>query len=66
MVITVEPGIYFKATDQLVPDRFRGIGIRIEDDILITERGPVILSDGLPRHPDDVERWMGRIMPRRV
>ena len=46
--ITVEPGLYFKADDELVPERLRGIGVRIEDDIVITETGCVNLSEGLP------------------
>lgn len=58
MVITVEPGIYFKAGDLLVPEELRGIGIRIEDDILITEDGNENLSAALPRSADDVEAWM--------
>ena len=58
MVITVEPGIYFKSTDLLVPEEYRGIGVRIEDDILITDGDPVNLSAALPRDADDVERWM--------
>ena len=45
MVITVEPGLYFKATDLLVPEELRGIGVRIEDDIVITDDGCEILSD---------------------
>lgn len=62
MVLTVEPGIYFKANDLLVPETFRGIGVRIEDDVLITETGHEILSDALPRDPDEVEAWMSRLM----
>ncbi|AQP52619.1 aminopeptidase P family protein [Tessaracoccus flavescens] len=62
MVITVEPGIYFKSTDLLVPEEYRGIGIRIEDDILITDGDPVNLSEALPRDPDDVEAWMAQLM----
>ena len=58
MVITVEPGIYFKSTDLLVPEEYRGIGIRIEDDVLITDGDPVNLSAALPRTPDDVEAWL--------
>ncbi|QDP97812.1 aminopeptidase P family protein [Microlunatus elymi] len=58
MVITVEPGIYFKADDLLVPEEFRGTGVRIEDDILITEDGNENLSAALPRTADDVEAWM--------
>lgn len=61
MVITVEPGLYFKATDELVPDELRGIGVRIEDDILITDGEPRILSDALPREPDAVEAWMASL-----
>ncbi|SHI90034.1 Xaa-Pro aminopeptidase [Tessaracoccus bendigoensis DSM 12906] len=62
MVITVEPGIYFKSTDLLVPEEYRGIGIRIEDDILITDGDPVSLSSSLPRDPDEVESWMADLM----
>ncbi|MDA8438411.1 MAG: M24 family metallopeptidase, partial [Propionibacterium sp.] len=61
MVITVEPGIYIKSTDLLAPEDLRGIGVRIEDDILITESGNEILSDALPRTADDVERWMAGV-----
>lgn len=61
MVITVEPGLYFKSTDLLVPEELRGIGVRIEDDIVITEDGCEILSAHLPRDPDDVEAWMAEI-----
>lgn len=61
MVITVEPGIYFKATDLLVPQEFRGIGVRIEDDVVITETGCEILSSHLPRDPDAVEAWIAEV-----
>ena len=61
MVVTVEPGIYFKSTDLLVPPELRGIGIRIEDDIAITAEGCEILSNQLPRDPDEVERWIDGI-----
>lgn len=61
MVITVEPGIYFKSTDLLVPEPLRGIGVRIEDDIVITADGCQVLSDYLPRTPNDVETWMASI-----
>ena len=64
MVITVEPGLYFKATDLLVPEELRGIGVRIEDDIVITADGCEILSDHLPRDPDAIEAWMSRIWAR--
>jgi len=65
MVITVEPGIYFKATDLLVPEELRGIGIRIEDDIVVTADGYRILSDALPREADGVEAWMADILDRK-
>ncbi|MDO5499563.1 MAG: aminopeptidase P family protein [Propionibacteriaceae bacterium] len=58
MVITVEPGLYFKETDLLVPPEFRGIGVRIEDDILITADGNENLSAMLPTDPDEIESWM--------
>ena len=63
MVITVEPGLYFKSTDLLVPEELRGIGVRIEDDVLITDGDARILSDKLPRTPDDVEAWMAALLP---
>ena len=49
MVITLEPGIY-------IPER--ELGVRIEDDVLVTPTGARFLSDGLPREPDEIERWM--------
>jgi Xaa-Pro aminopeptidase len=57
-VLTVEPGLYFQPDDDLVPHELRGIGIRIEDDILITIDGTVNLSVGLPRKASDVESWL--------
>ena len=62
MVLTVEPGLYFQADDLLVPEELRGIGIRIEDDILVTADGSANLSAALPRTADDVESWMGRLI----
>ncbi len=61
MVITVEPGLYFKADDHSIPEELRGIGVRIEDDVLVTEDGCVNLSAALPRDPDEVEAWMARL-----
>jgi Xaa-Pro aminopeptidase len=58
MVLTVEPGLYFQADDLTVPAEFRGIGVRIEDDVLVTDDGCRVLSDALPRSADDVEAWM--------
>jgi Xaa-Pro aminopeptidase len=64
MVVTVEPGLYFKSTDLLAPDRFRGVGVRIEDDILITADGNRNLSGALPRRPEEVESWMAEVWQR--
>ena len=61
MVFTIEPGLYFKNEDFAIPAEYRGIGVRIEDDILMTAEGPVNLSAALPRKPDDVESWMAGI-----
>jgi Xaa-Pro aminopeptidase len=58
MVLTVEPGLYFQADDLLVPEEMRGIGIRIEDDILVTADGSQNLSASLPRTSSEVEEWM--------
>ncbi|MFI8517377.1 aminopeptidase P family protein [Streptomyces sp. NPDC085481] len=58
MCLTVEPGLYFQADDLTVPEEYRGIGVRIEDDILVTEDGNRNLSDTLPRRSDEVEAWM--------
>jgi Xaa-Pro aminopeptidase len=58
MVLTVEPGLYFQPDDATVPERFRGIGVRIEDDIAVTNGAPENLSAALPSKADDVERWI--------
>ncbi|MQY13827.1 Xaa-Pro aminopeptidase 1 [Streptomyces sp. RB5] len=58
VVLTVEPGLYFQSDDLTVPEEYRGIGVRIEDDILVTEDGNENLSAGLPRQADEVEAWM--------
>ena len=60
MVLTVEPGLYFQRNDLTVPAKYRGIGVRIEDDVLVTARGCRILSDAFPRETKDVERWVQR------
>ncbi|GGT21788.1 aminopeptidase P family protein [Streptomyces purpureus] len=61
MCLTVEPGLYFQADDLTVPEEYRGIGVRIEDDILVTEDGNRNLSASLPRQADEVEAWMARL-----
>jgi Xaa-Pro aminopeptidase len=65
MIMTVEPGLYFKPDDVLVPEPLRGIGVRLEDDILITSTGNENLTAMLPRTSDDVEAWMSRIWAAR-
>ncbi|MFJ2442260.1 MULTISPECIES: aminopeptidase P family protein [unclassified Streptomyces] len=62
MCLTVEPGLYFQADDLTVPEEYRGIGVRIEDDILVTEDGNRNLSAGLPRQADEVEAWMAELL----
>ncbi|KQV01695.1 Xaa-Pro aminopeptidase [Microbacterium sp. Root322] len=61
MVFTIEPGLYFQIDDLTVPAELRGIGVRIEDDIMMTEDGPVNLSAGIPRTADEVEAWIARL-----
>ncbi|MEV8043666.1 aminopeptidase P family protein [Streptomyces griseoluteus] len=61
MVLTVEPGLYFQADDLTVPEEYRGIGVRIEDDILVTAEGNRNLSAGLPRRSGEVEAWMASL-----
>jgi Xaa-Pro aminopeptidase len=61
MVLTVEPGLYFQADDLTVPEEYRGIGVRIEDDILVTADGNRNLSAGLPRRSSEVESWMAAL-----
>ncbi|QFY10621.1 M24 family metallopeptidase [Nonomuraea phyllanthi] len=57
MVLTVEPGLYFHAHDRTVPPELRGLGVRIEDDLLVTESGAEVLSDALPIDAGGLERW---------
>lgn len=61
MVFTIEPGLYFRADDLAVPEHLRGIGVRIEDDVLVTQDGCENLSGMLPRSSGDVEAWMARL-----
>jgi Xaa-Pro aminopeptidase len=63
MVFTIEPGLYFQIDDLTVPEEYRGIGVRIEDDIFLTPDGPVNLSAAIPRTADDVEAWVARLNP---
>ncbi len=59
MVMTIEPGLYIPADATNAPGHLQGIGIRIEDDILITDHGAEVLSSALPTDPEDVERLVG-------
>jgi Xaa-Pro aminopeptidase len=65
MVLTVEPGLYFQEDDTTVPAKYRGIGVRIEDDVLVTEDGMRNLSEDIPADADDVEAWMERIWKKK-
>ncbi|MCL1899303.1 MAG: aminopeptidase P family protein [Promicromonosporaceae bacterium] len=62
MIFTIEPGLYFKSDDLAVPEEYRGIGIRIEDDVLLTEDGCENLSAALPRTVEGVEAWMAGLL----
>ncbi len=58
MVITLEPGIYVPVEDSLLAPGYRGVGIRLEDDILVTENGCVMLSESIPREAGEIEKLM--------
>ncbi|XP_042201091.1 xaa-Pro aminopeptidase 3 [Callorhinchus milii] len=55
MVLTIEPGIYIPEDEMSVPQKFRGLGVRIEDDVLVTEEGPVVLSASCPKELLDIQ-----------
>ncbi len=61
MLLTVEPGFYIHPDDTLFPEEYRGIGVRIEDDILVTKDGCRNMSGAMPRHPDEVEAWLASL-----
>jgi Xaa-Pro aminopeptidase len=60
MVMTIEPGIYIPPGSRGVPKRFHNIGIRIEDDVLVTRSGVEVLTNGVPKDPDEIEALMGQ------
>ena len=64
MVLTVEPGLYFHAHDLTVPHELRGIGVRLEDDVLVTAEGSEVLSAALPINAAEVEAWTRRQLGR--
>lgn len=59
MVLTIEPGLYIAPDDDSAPEAFRGIGIRIEDDVLVTEDAPEVLTAGIPKTVAEVEAAVG-------
>ncbi|MGO8970705.1 MAG: aminopeptidase P family protein [Myxococcaceae bacterium] len=65
MVLTVEPGLYFQKDDLTVPARYRGIGVRIEDDVLVTAKGMRNLSRDFPSEARAVEGWMAKVWKSR-
>ncbi len=61
MVLTVEPGLYFQPDDTTVPARYRGIGVRIEDDVVVTAKGCRVLSSSIPSEAEAVEKWIKKL-----
>jgi Xaa-Pro aminopeptidase len=66
MVLTVEPGLYFQVDDLTVPAKFRGIGVRIEDDVVVTKTGCRNLSGNIPHEVKDIEAWMKKLWRKAV
>jgi Xaa-Pro aminopeptidase len=62
MVLTVEPGLYFQEDDLTVPAKYRGIGVRIEDDVLVTRTGMRNLSASIPSEASSVEKWVKSLL----
>ena len=60
MVLTVEPGLYIPPDDKSAPSKYRGIGVRIEDDVLVTENGNLNLTAKVPKDPDQIEALMAK------
>ena len=60
MVVTVEPGIYIAPDAKHVPAKWRGIGIRIEDDIVVTRDDPEVITAAVPRNADEIEALMAK------
>jgi Xaa-Pro aminopeptidase len=60
MVLTVEPGLYIPPDDKSAPAKYRGIGVRIEDDVLVTEDGNRNLTTKVPKEADEIEALMAK------
>jgi Xaa-Pro aminopeptidase len=65
MVLTVEPGLYFQEDDLTVPKKYRGIGVRIEDDLLVTAKSFKNLSANIPSEASAVQRWMKSVRAKK-
>ncbi|MET9696515.1 aminopeptidase P family protein [Streptomyces sp. NPDC006529] len=61
-VLTVEPGLYLQPDDETLPAELRGIGVRIEDDLVVTAQGARLMSGALPRTVAGIEEWMGTLL----
>ena len=57
MVVTVEPGLYIRPSSK-APKHLHNIGIRLEDDVVVTKTGHTMITSGAPRSADDIEAWM--------
>ena len=65
MTFTIEPGLYFRADDQAIPQEYRGIGVRIEDDVVVNADGSVTrISEDIPRTIEAVEAWIAQVQGR--
>ncbi len=60
MVMTVEPGLYIAPNTKDIPEKYLGIGVRIEDDVLVTQNGPRVLTSKVPKQPEEIESLMAR------
>ena len=60
VVMTVEPGIYIAPNTKDVPEKYLGIGVRIEDDVLCTNNGPRVLTTKVPKHAEEIEALMNQ------
>ncbi len=66
MVLTIEPGLYFQPDDLTVPAKFRGIGVRIEDDVVVTAKGCRILSENIPTEVKAIEAWIQKLWKKKA